>query len=144
MERLLHVAFNSSSPLQQVIIFGFNKLLQWTPREIVAGLSGFPIRDLEASLEQKLVETRGYSQKGITDCFQKLRRNMDAVFGTLVQHPKTRELHKALLHRITGDIVLREFYSSEQEAEGNVDQWVNNVWKDVRVKMLEDDLSPSP
>jgi hypothetical protein len=135
--RLLQTTFNSTSPPHQVLIFGFDRLLKWPPRRIVAELSDLTLRTLETQLEEDLVDIIGLGPTIIRDCLRKLRDDMHATFGVLVSHPKTREAHQTLLGRVTGDIVLRELYTKEDDPEDNVAKWANNAWRNIRVRMLE-------
>lgn len=143
-KRRWQIVFNSSSPPHQVIIFGFNRLLGQRPRAIVTQLSNDILRTLETRLEQDLMEDTLCGENVIADCFQKLRKDMNVTFGSLVQHPKTRAVHKALLQRITGDTVLREFYTTEDDPEDDIRKWSNNVLKSVKEKLLEEILGSFP
>jgi DNA-directed RNA polymerase specialized sigma24 family protein len=142
--RLLQTTFTSTSPPHQVIIFGFNRLLTWPPRDIVADLSDCTLRTLETKLEDDLMDIIGLGPTTIRECLRKLRDDMHVTFGALVSHPKTREAHQTLLERIAGDIVLRELYTKDDDPEDNVAKWANNVWRSIRVRMLEEVLGPVP
>jgi hypothetical protein len=75
--RLLRALGNSTSPPHQVVIFGFNRLLEWKPREIVGELSSDLLRWLETRLERDLAQDMLLARHEITHNFQTLRQNMD-------------------------------------------------------------------
>ena len=135
--RLLRVSFNLSSPPHQLVVFGFNRLLGWKPRDIVKNLSPLPLAELEALLENDFVEANPYDEDFVRDCFRGLRQSMEVTFGCLVSHPKARQAYRTLLERVTGSILLRDFYDAEHDPEDSVCKWVNNVWKSLRIRMLE-------
>ncbi len=136
--RLLRVTLSLSCPPHQLVVFGFNRLLGWKPRDIVKELSDHPLSVLEARLENDFVGMSPYDEEFVRDCFRGLRQSMGFSYGSLVSHPKARLVHGALLDRRTGSILLRDFYAAVHDPEDSVTKWSNNVWKSVRIRMLED------
>jgi len=131
------VSFSLSSPPHQLVVFGFNRLLGWKPRDIVKNLSPLPLAELEALLENDFVAANPYDEDFVRDCVRNLRQSMEVTFGCLVSHPKARQAYRTLLERVTGSILLRDFYDAEHDPEDSVCEWVNNVWKSLRIRMLE-------
>jgi hypothetical protein len=138
--RLLRAMGHSTSPPHQVVIFGLNRLLAWKPREIVTELSADFLRRLETRLEHDLAQAMPLAWHETAGGLQRLRQNMEVPFGIVVRHPKTREAHVALLERTTGDIVLREFYTMDGNPEDDVARWSHNVWRGIRIMLLEEEL----
>ncbi len=137
---LMRVSFSLSCPPHQLVIFGFNRLLGWKPRDIVSALSLCPLSELEARLENGFIQINPYDEEFVRDCFSGLRRSMEVTFGCLVSHPKARQAYRNLLETKTGDIVLRDLYSAEHGPEECVTKWSNNVWKSLRIRMLEEQV----
>ncbi len=137
-KHLLRVSFGLSCPPHQLVTFGFNRLLEWKPRNIVKELSGHPLADIEVRLENGFIGKSPYDEEFVRDCFTGLRQGMEALFGSLVTHPKAQRAHPNLLHRKTGTILLRDFYPDNHDREDAVTKWSNNVWKSLRIRMLDE------
>ncbi len=137
---LLQVTFNLTSPPHQLVIFGFNKLLEWKPVEIVKSLSDQLLGDLEPRLEDDFISGVTYEQEFIRECFAKLRHNMGRKFKEVVRHPKALNAYKNILDQEIGTLKLSSFYTKNTNREDNVVKWAGNVWKTVRVRMLEWEL----
>ena len=136
--RLLRVSFSLSSPPHQLVIFGFNRLLGWKPRDIVREFSANLLSELEVKLENEFIEVNPYDEEFVRNCFSRLRQCMGIVFGSLVSHPKARQVHVDLLDKKAGSIPLRDFYVPQHDREDDVAKWSNNIWKSVRMRMLEE------
>lgn len=136
--RLLRVSFSLSSPPHQLVVFGFNRLLGWKPRDIVKHLAPLRLSELEVRLENDFVEVSPYDEDFVRSCFSGLRQCMEVALGSLVSHPKARQAYSSLLERVTGSIVLCDFYDAEHDPEDSVCKWSNNVWKSLRIRMLEE------
>ncbi|MFN8633032.1 MAG: sigma factor [Chloroflexota bacterium] len=136
-ERLLRATFGSASPPHQLIAFGFCKLLEWRPAELVADRSDDPLRALELELERTyggvLVESGGLSQ-AVAESFERLRLSMDQRFDVAVQDPKTLATHPALHARIVGDTAFRDYYTGKPT--DNVTQWWDAVKRRVMTELL--------
>jgi hypothetical protein len=136
--RLLRATFSLPSPPHQLVVFGFNRLLAWKPRDIAKSLSPFRLSELEVRLEDDFVAVNPYDDDFVRGCFRGLRYGMEVTLGYLVSHPKARQAYSSLLERVTGSIVLCEFYDMEHDPEDSVCKWSNNVWKSLRIRMLEE------
>ncbi len=140
---LLRVTFNLTSPPHQLIVFGFNKLLGWDPKEIVEKLSRQTLRDLEIQLKLEYIKSAIFEEEYVRGCFEKLRNRMEEPLGSVVKHPKARQTYLNLLDRLTGDILLKSFYSNEEghkedeSPEDKVSKWSDNVRKSVIKRMIE-------
>lgn len=142
-ERLLMVTFSGNSPPHQLIAFGFAKLLEWKPREIVSQLSGRCLRDLEAQLEDKYLQIACGQETVLRMCFKRLREKMDCSVGEAIEDLNTRKVYTNLLDRITGRTILSDYYTDRDDPEQNIAHWCGSVKRRVLPELLESqDLAP--
>jgi RNA polymerase sigma-70 factor (ECF subfamily) len=137
-EELLSLTFNGPSPPHQLLVFGFVKLLEWKPREVVAKLSAFPLRDIEEQLEVEYVNKSQLTESQVFPCFTQVRQSMDRIVGEVVKEPRTRRTYPHLLRCIVGDTRLQDYYTKQAE-EGRADNVVKwwdavsrRVWSEVQ------------
>jgi DNA-directed RNA polymerase specialized sigma24 family protein len=137
-EELLCLTFNSPSPPHQLIAFGFTKLLEWKPREIVARLSDLPLRELEEKLERDYLEKSQLPEDRILPCFRQLRESLDRMLREVVKERKTLDTYPRLLDRIVGETTLRAYYTGETDEAhaADIPKWwyvvKRRVWSEVQ------------
>jgi RNA polymerase sigma factor (sigma-70 family) len=121
----LRLTFGGSAAPHQLIVFGFNKRLSWTPEEIEGrywekpplGESNpqSPTREneqrrLAAILEDEYIATSELDPHKIRLRFKPLRDNMLRLVGDVVTQSKTREMCTAFLDWRTGDTILCQYH----------------------------------
>lgn len=136
-EQLLRVTFGSASPPHQLLAFGFCKLLEWKPAELVAERSDDPLRALERELARTyggfLAESGGPSP-AVSESFERLRLAMDQRFEVAVQDPKTLATHPALHASIVGETAFRDYYTGKPT--DNITQWWDAVKRRALAELL--------
>ncbi len=136
-ERFLRVTFSSSLPPHQLVVFGFVKLLEWKPREVVAELSDQSLRELENRLESDYLQIMCMREAIVRSCFRPLRERMDLRLEQAITDFNTRRPYKHLLDLVAGDRILRDYYT-DQNPENNVAHWSFDVRKRILPKLLQD------
>lgn len=132
-EELLHLTFNGSSPPHQLLVFGFVKLLAWTPRKIVAELSDILMRDLTERLEIGYVHESQLPKEHVRPCFQQLREQMKHPLRNAVTDLKTRKIYTHLLNHLVGTTTLRDYYTGKtvEQHAADVTKWWDAVKRRV-------------
>jgi len=137
LDRFLKVAFSSSIAPHQLISFGFARLLEWRPREIVAELSEQFLRNLEARLEDDdsriLLGQRTYLRERLSP----LREKMDCQVDDVIEDPNTRAVYAHLLNRLVGQTKLSDYYTIHGNPEQNIDEWSWSVKRRVLLELLK-------
>jgi len=136
-EHFLRVTFCSELPPHQLIVFGFAKLLEWTPREIVAELSDLSLGDLHNRLECEYLQIVRMRRRVVHDCFRPLRERMEPPLGQVIADSNTRRLYEDLLCLVAGKTILSNYYT-RRVPEENVAQWCGDVKKRILPRLLED------
>ena len=105
--------FGGSSPPHQLIVFGFCKLLEWKPGEVVDDLSGRSLRELAQMLEDEYLAKTGLPQDRFRPYFARLREKTTGHMG---------------------DAALRDYYGDDPEAD--IAHWwyavKRRVWSEAR------------
>jgi DNA-directed RNA polymerase specialized sigma24 family protein len=137
IERFLGITFSSSLPPHQLIVFGFAKLLEWRPREVVKELSKRSLRDLEKQLEAEYLQIVPMRETIARECFKPLREKMDYRLDKAIMDFNTRSLYKHLLDSIVGETILCDYYTNPVRPENNIASWCGDVKKRILPKILE-------
>ena len=125
---LVNRAFRSASPPHQLIAFGFCKLMEWKPGEIVTSLSDIPLRTLAKKLEEDYINC-GVSREKVGAYFKALHDQMDLrCYETI----KDSHIGETLRDQIVGDTTLRHHYKDKPEAD--IAHW----WEAVRRRVRND------
>jgi DNA-directed RNA polymerase specialized sigma24 family protein len=128
-EELLHLAFDGSSPPHQTLAFGFCKLLEWTPRKVVAELSALPLRALATQLEAdylRVAQPPAARRQRLHAYFAPLHSAMNLPLGEVVRDDKTRRTHAAMLACLVGHTALEDYYrnkTNKQQAAADLSYW---------------------
>jgi DNA-directed RNA polymerase specialized sigma24 family protein len=124
-------------PPHQLMVFIMVWLLEATPREIDEGWSVEPLRRLEAHIETECGARWCLPESELQSKFRILRQRLAEKLERTVDEPRTRLTHEALLGRIAGDTLLRDYYTG---APGdNIVQWWYSVMR-VLVKTFHREL----
>jgi hypothetical protein len=132
---LLCITFRCSAKAHQMLTFGFHRLLQWTPREIVKDLSKGFFWDLSEKLYEDYAEFfRGYTDNDLgcvfDDAFNflflKLKINIDQVY-TEAEYKDLRSRHG---REKVGSAKLEDFYGKDWEH--SISYWSDRAKKRVR------------
>ena len=137
--------FGGASPPHQLIAFGFVKLLEWNPAEVVEELSAIGLDKLIARLEEELCEVYTPAEEIVHESLQKLNRAMRQrkKLSEMLADPKNRETYAHLLDRIVGETCLREYYTSKAPWNSQIylsesAQTVSNWWVSVKRRTFKE------
>jgi DNA-directed RNA polymerase specialized sigma24 family protein len=133
-EWLLRTAFEGDSPPHQLIAFGFVKLLEWRPAEVVDELSEEALMDLGIKLEDDYLACGAFRddpRRG-RDCFVKFRQRMKMPFAAAIDDPTTLATYDQRISggTVVGETLLVQYYTSN--AEDNIVQWWDAVRRRLR------------
>jgi len=129
-DQMIRLAFHGSSPPHQLIAYGFCKLLEWKPSEVVSELSDLPLREAARRLEADYASASTITRGRVASWFTSMHQSMDKKFSQVVIDQKTLETYPGLLDRVVGDTKLSDYYLTE--ASANVAHW----WEAVRRRSL--------
>lgn len=132
---LVKRVFSGANPPHQLIVFGFCKLLELKPKEVVAHLSNTPLRDLAVRLEQDYFEKAQVHSSEVEKCFQPLHARMALKVDEVLTDSRTRATRDALAGQIVGDTVLRNYYGDDPE--GDITSWWDTVRRRVRNEVIK-------
>jgi hypothetical protein len=133
-DQFLWSAFDSrQNPPHQALAFGFVKLLEWRPAEVVRELSPMRLTELTDKLEESLGEIGVCPRERLTDILSRMRTTFPKALRAILRDPRTRDTWHHLLDRSVGGIRFEEFYTSANR-EANVVQW----WDAVRKRIARD------
>ena len=121
------------SPPHQIFVFVMVWLLESTPREIDERWSGDPLSRLESYLENECRARWCLSAGEVQRKFRVLRQRLGETLGQIINEPRTRLTYQALLDRIAGDTMLRDYYTGTPR--NNIVQWWYSVMR-VLVKTI--------
>jgi DNA-directed RNA polymerase specialized sigma24 family protein len=136
-DRFLKVAFSSSIAPHQLISFGFARLLEWRPREIVAELSEQFLRNLEARLEDDYSRILLGQKTYLRERLSPLREKMDCEVDDVIEDPNTRAVYAHLLNHLVGQTKLSDYYTIHGNPEQNIDEWCWSVKRRVLLELLK-------
>jgi RNA polymerase sigma factor (sigma-70 family) len=128
---LLAATFSSSSPPHQLVAFGFIKCLGWTPRRVATELSDASLEQCQQRLEQEYLDQSQLPDAEVGPAFEPLRRHLQLLFADVVSDPRTQSTYPALMQKVTGETVLREYYTGDDPA-ADLTQWWYAVYRRVR------------
>lgn len=131
---LVERAFSGANPPHQLIAFGFCKLLEWKPKEVVADLSNTPLRDLAVRLEQEYCEIAQVHPTELEKCFAPLHARMFRKVDEVLTDARSSVTRVALQGQIVGDTVLRNYYGDGPE--GDITRWWDTIRRRVRNEMI--------
>jgi RNA polymerase sigma factor (sigma-70 family) len=114
----------------QVVVFCLQELLEWEPREICAELSEKVLHWLACRIETDYCASVPHREESVRRSFQPFFRKMELLVGEAIVAPRTRNLYRELLSRLTGDTLLREYYRTEDPAE-ELPNWTWSVSRAV-------------
>lgn len=136
-DRFLRVAFSSSIAPHQLISFGFARLLEWRPREIVAELSEQFLENLEARLEDDYSQVLLGRKTYLRERLSPLREKMDCKVDDVIEDPNTRAVYAHLLNRLVGQTMLSDYYTIRGNPEQNIDEWCWSVKRRILPELLK-------
>lgn len=152
-KKLLWITFHTDHPPHELIVFGFNNILDEKPRVIVDAYSDTYLRDLEKALENRYIDNNllcsegdrplsELSEEEVRICFKKLRENMESTLREVVHEAKTLQMYPHLQDQVIGNTVLNHYYS-DKDKEANralISRWCDNVQRRVRKEVCKDNL----
>jgi hypothetical protein len=130
-EELIRITFDGPSPPHQLLAFGFCKLLEWKPSEVVAHCSDTPLRALAEQFITAYVQKTLLAEPRIRSLFAGFRQRMECPVGEVLDE-KTPQSHSALRGGVVSDTVLREYYTSTKDPAADVSHW----WEAVRRRVV--------
>jgi RNA polymerase sigma factor (sigma-70 family) len=119
-EEFVRFTFSGINPPHQAIAYGLCRLLEWLPREVMATLSGLPLRALATMLEQEYLRAAQPPASRLPRLrayFAPLHGAMNLPMGEVVHDPKTRETHQTLLLSLTGHTALEDYFREKTDAQ---------------------------
>lgn len=134
-EELLTITFRSNSPPHQIIVFGFSKLLEWKPQDIVRELSEEQLKNLAGKLEEDYLLITELASDVVKSCFQPLHRKMKQKLNEVLEDSKTAAIYASLLDRQIGMTRLAEYYTTKAPEE-NISQWWYAVVRRIKSQIL--------
>lgn len=129
------LALNDVGYPHQQIVFGFIKLLQWGPKEVVAELSDKTLYTLTELLAKEII--RVYDDYKLLSYFEPLNKKMSKSIKDVIpaKATKTRRLITVSSDTKIGDTILPHYWGKRPEA--NISNWVNDVSERISKAMLE-------
>jgi hypothetical protein len=140
-DKLLQITFAGPSPPHQLLVFGFYKLLEWKPREIVEQCSDVPLKELTEMFVTKYMQMSKVSEDRIRSYFERLRRCMDNTMEEVINDTRTRAIYNALLHRVVGETTLRDYYTHPDTPTADISHWWSAVARRVLMAVRQEDTS---
>ena len=131
-DELLRLTFDGPSPPHQLLAFGLCKLLEWKPREVVAGYSDTPLRSLVEQFVTAYAQHVPLGEDDLRSSLAGFRQRMECLVDEVLEEGNTRQLYSALLPRRVGDTTLREYYTRADSPTANISHW----WHAVRRRVL--------
>lgn len=128
---LLRITLETASPPHQLLAFGFCKLLDWPPAQVVELLSEPPLRQLLGRFERDYVRESQLTAAEIGALLVPIWEKLELTFGEVAASPRTRRRFPALLERIVGETAFRDYYVEPSPAE-DVTRW----WDSVRRRVV--------
>ena len=132
---LVKRAFSGANPPHQLIVFGFCKLLELKPKEVVADLSNTRLSDLAMQLEREYFEKAQVHPSEVEKCFAPLHARMALKVDEVLTDSRTSATRVALQGQVVGDTVLRNYYGDNPE--GDITSWWDTVRRRVRNEMIK-------
>jgi DNA-directed RNA polymerase specialized sigma24 family protein len=133
-QQLVKRVFSGANPPHQVIVFGFCKLLELRPKEIVAELSDTPLRDLATTLERDYCERAQVYRSEVKSSFGPLHARMALKVDEVLKDSRTSATRLTLHNQSVGDTVLRNYYGDDPE--GDITSWWDTVRRRVRNELI--------
>ncbi len=125
----IRIACGSPNPPHQSIVFGFCKLLEWKPGEVVEELSDIDLRELESRLEEEFHQI--VSDQKTLELFESLRARMPLLLKDAGIPPKTLGIYLDLAERVVGGTFLREYYTHKPENTPEAKEYKKKACDDV-------------
>jgi hypothetical protein len=128
-EELLRMTFGSASVPHQLIAFGFCKLLEWRPSDVVSRLSHIPLRELTFLLEDAYIRAAqppADRVERLRSCFAPLHKAMYAPLAMLVSNGTAGKTDPALLPCVVGQTTLSLYYTDNadtKQSAADISQW---------------------
>jgi DNA-directed RNA polymerase specialized sigma24 family protein len=122
---LLRATFATPSPPHQLISFGYCKLLEWRPQELVKESSNISLGEMEIEFEKKYIEHIPAESDLVRGALSRLRKSLDRCFSDVVSDPATVAMYPQLSSKRVGDTTLAQYYRDDPEQ--NVAHWVYAV-----------------
>jgi RNA polymerase sigma factor (sigma-70 family) len=132
-DELLRLTFATRSPPHQLVAFGFCKLLEWKPQQLMDELSDVPLRSLVLRLEAEYLAQSQLTPAEVEPNLRPLRANLERAFELVVQERKTLETYPRLHQRVVGETTLRDYYTGEDPTT-DITQW----WYAVKRRVLSE------
>lgn len=125
---LLKRAFAVSGMPHQLISFGFLKLVEWTPRELVSEQSDTPLQELLEELVLAIAQASELSDDQVQSVFLDIRSAMTHLVRDMAPGPH-EHFPSHLLERVIGGTVLRQYFVGDPER--CVTSWAYNVTRRI-------------
>jgi hypothetical protein len=145
-EELLRLTFGSASPPHQLIAFGFCKLLEWRPSDIVSSLSHILLWELASLLEDAYVRAAQPPVdrvERLRSCFAPLHKAMHAPLAMLVAHGTVGKIDPVLLPCVVGQTTLSLYYTDNADAKqsaADISHWWFAIERRLKGELSRDRL----
>ena len=138
-EKFLKLTMSYGGPPHQIIVFGFNKLIEgWGPKDIVKELSPSGLRDLSQKLAFSYREESRLPGYTVDNCFKPLNEKMSKKVEEVLEDEVSRKTYINLLRLIVGRSILNQYYG--KDPEHNISDWSDKVRKRV-LRLIKENLS---
>jgi len=131
---LLRRALTCKRLPHEIIAFGIVKLLDWTPRRVVADLSDTSLDNAAAFLESEYF--RNVPLPEVREAFQPLRAGLAHIIASYDIDARISRPYTHLAERVAATTVLRDYYPAEDDPEVLVTRWWAAVNRAVRNDLL--------
>lgn len=136
---LLRLAFLCCAKPHQLLAFGFVKLLEWKPREVVDDLSRWPL----GRLGERFCEDYYACLVAFLDrrCFfgyycSPLLEKLEKGFGEIYEEPEYARIRPSGEQRVK-DLPFRAFFGAERSPEATLSDWCDKVAQRARKAVKE-------
>ena len=140
-KELLCLTLRCCAKPHQLIIFGFNRLLRYTPRQIVTGLSEKTLGELTRRFSRELCQyyipfLELPSSETIDECFSSLESKLCELVVAVYTKDEYEELRRNYPHAEVSSTLLRDYLG--KDPRHSISDWSNRV-KDRVWQMLQAD-----
>ncbi len=133
LKAVLGEVFKTTRPPHQPIAYGYCRLLQYKPTEVVDSYADEKLDALSERFSREFRRIFNLEGETFDEVFDGFRRSMDQPLSEITKAPKTRAAYVNLLDRIVGSTVLREYFvgTTLREHSADVVRWWSSVDRHV-------------
>lgn len=144
-EDLLRIVLIHGGPPHQRIVFGFNRLLDWQPKEIVAELSHLTLAELERRLEAGYLKAVDVGTELPSRIFGHLRSDLRREPHSFSTRGMPR-LPESVLYRLAADTKLGDYFVRSGQGEHVIEiaNWVESVRRRVLRRVEREQTGKEP